>query len=144
MSTAPTRELIGVYPPSMKDKIIAAVFVVWASVATSALLWTASSAYGGVDTFTLGFAAVFVLFGLTMLETNLRTVTVGEDEISQRSPIGIYRQKLKHEHLSGIRLTYLPRGSVVEVCHHGRWIYLCSNRTFRRRLEREPPVDADN
>lgn len=122
--------LKGVYRPSIADKMFAAAFAVWAVVFLAAMARVSH----GLDGFDTVFACVVVLFTVMTSEVNLRTVTIDDDFISQRSPFGIYRQKLRHDDLSGVRVTRMTRGDVVEVCHRGRWIFFCSNRTFRRHI----------
>ena len=138
MCISDTRELVGVYRPSVRDKIIATLGVVWAFTLASAIFHVASASYGGVDRFDAGFIGCFCLFALIIAETHLHTVTVNQESISQRSPLGIYRQSLRHDHLSGFRLTYAGRGYIAEACFDGRWIVFCSNQTFRRRIKSWP------
>jgi hypothetical protein len=55
MCISDTRELVGVYRPSVRDKIIATLGVVWAFTLASAIFHVASASYGGVDRFDAGF-----------------------------------------------------------------------------------------
>jgi hypothetical protein len=137
MSVPDSRELLGVYRPSVGDKLIAVGGVAWALTLAFAVLHVASRSYG-VDRFDWGFIISFFLCALVLIETNLRTVTVDQVTVSQRSPLGFYRQSLQHDRLSGLRLTHLGRGYIAEACCDGRWIVFCSNRTFRRRMKRGP------
>ncbi len=138
MSIRDSLELRGVYRPSVGDKVIAAVGVVWALTLAFAILHVASRSYGGADRFDWGYISGFFVFALILIETNLRTVTVGEATVSQQSPLGFYRQLFRHDRLSGFRLTHLGRGYIAEACYDGRWIVFCSNRTFRRRIQNGP------
>lgn len=133
-----SRELVGVYRPSVRDKVIAALGVVWALTLAFAILHVASASYGGPDRFDVAVIGGFAAFALVLAETHLRTVTVDLASVSQRSPLGIYRQSLRHDRLSGVRLTHAGRGYIAEVCYDGRWIVFCSNETFRRRIQRGP------
>jgi hypothetical protein len=129
------RALNGVYRPSIFDKLLAAVFAVWAVVFLSAMAHISSD---GFDDLEKVFSCVIVLVAIVMAEVHLRTVTIDDEFLAQRSPFGLYRQKLRHDDLSGIRVTRMARGDVLEVCHLGRWIVFCSNRTFRRRTIERP------
>jgi hypothetical protein len=138
MSVPDSRELFGVYRPSVGDKLFAIGGVVWAFTLAFSVLHAASRSYGGADRFDWGFIISFFLLALVLIETNLRTVTVDQATVSQRSPLGFYRQSLRHDRLSGLRLTHLGRGCIAEACYDGRWIVFCSNRTFRRRIKEGP------
>ena len=128
-----TRELKGVYRPAKLDKLTAAAFAVWAVVFIAGLVDTSRTS-GGFDRSLAAVSCLIVLFALFMADVNLRTVTIDDETVAQRSPLGIYRQRFKHTDLSGIRVRG-PRGGAAEVCYQGRWIFFCSNRTFRRRIK---------
>ena len=137
MQYAPTRDFRGIYRPSTLDKAVTAFYALFVCIFCAAMIHV-SGGYSGLDGSDKVFCAVFGLVALIMVEVNLRTVKVDDLSISQRSPLGLYRQKFKHEELTGIRNTRMARGDIIEVCYQGRWIVFCSNRRFRRYVQGGP------
>ena len=129
-----TKDLIGRYGPSRKEKAVFAISLLPAALIGFHIV--RASSWGRLDSFDFAVFAFMLLASAGYSEMNLRTVVVDEEKMTTASPLRLYRQHLRHEALDGARLTHMGRGFIAEVCYHGRWIVFPSNETFRERIRR--------
>jgi hypothetical protein len=73
---------------------------------------------------------VFLLAGA--MELLARSVTIDDEFVSSRSPLGICRQKLRRADIADVRVGSVHSlGRVVEILFQGRWIVFVGNARFK-------------